>query len=414
METASIGTEAVDRLLGGSLVRGKVYLLEADNGTQPHGLIYPFVREGLDNGELIVYASNEAPAEEVLSQLRDHGVDVEEAIKNKRLVILDLWSEAAKQLPGVIRAGNPADPHKVLYTYEQAYQIAQEMREEAHSRVVMDTLSGSVTTFGFERAHRLASRAVRMMKLGGAVGLSVLVPKMHQPTVAASFEHLYDGVIQLTLQEEHRRLQKYIRVLKSPLSGFETRRFPYEVTPSGFVLSVDFVDATETMKACLHQASEGVLHLFGERCFIMPSGVIATIIHRLLGNNLAVAGQAIYSSIKESTRQIARTLLKWVSGTDPDEILRELSKLTGLLGWGELEFLSEPDSRDYTIILRRSPVAEALRSSNSPVDFIHAALIASMLEAVHNTPYHCEETRCIAQGETYCEFHATPARKRRS
>ena len=410
METASIGTDAVDRLLGGSLVRGKVYLLEADNGTQPHGLIYPFVKEGLDNGELIVYASNEAPAEEVLSQLRDHGIDVDKAVREGRLIILDLWSETTKRIPGVICAGNPSDPHKVLYSYEQAYQVVRERKGEPPSRVVMDTLSGSVTNFGFERAHRLASRAVRMMKLSGAVGLSVLVPKMHPPTVAESFEHLYDGVIQLTLQEEHGHLQKYIRVLKSPLPGFDTRRLPYEATPSGFVLSIDLIDTSRTMKAGLHQASEGVLHFFGKRCFIIHSGVIASLIQRLLAR--PDKGAEIYSRIKESAGRVIIPLLKGMPASESKDLLQSFSKFMGLLGLGDLEFVAEPDGKNYTIILRHSPIGEALRGFGSPVDFIHAALIAFMLEAVHGIPYHCEEIRCAAQGELHCEFRATPSKGR--
>ncbi|MFX1562408.1 MAG: RAD55 family ATPase [Promethearchaeota archaeon] len=236
MEATSFGVQVLDKLLGGSLVRGKTYLLEADSGTQPRSITYPFVKNALDTGELVIFASNEEPAEDVAVRLQDYGIAVDAAIKAKQLLLLDLWSENEEEAQGIIRAGNPADPHKVLFVYSQAYEYAVKNLTRMKSRLILESLSGSVTQFGFERAHRMASRVVRMMKQGGVVGLSVLVPKMHAPTVSESFKYLYDGVIQLTVQDENDRLQKYIRVVKSPLPGFITRRIPYEVTNNGFMI----------------------------------------------------------------------------------------------------------------------------------------------------------------------------------
>ncbi len=228
----SFGIAEIDQLLGGSLLRGKSYLLEADNGTQPQSLVYAFIKYALDHKELVVYASNEEPAEDVISWLSDSGVDVDKAIKAKQLLILDLWSETEDKLLGTIRVVNPSDPHKVMFVYNQAYDFISK-RKKQPSRVIVDSFSGTVTNFGFERAHRLASRTVRLMKLAGCVGLAVLVPKMHPATVSESFKHLHDGVIQLTLVEVHDKLQKFVRILKSPRPHYNTRRIPYDVTPSG-------------------------------------------------------------------------------------------------------------------------------------------------------------------------------------
>jgi KaiC/GvpD/RAD55 family RecA-like ATPase len=238
MKPASTGINAIDKLLGGSLLRGKVYLLEADNGTRPTGLIYPFVKNALKQGEMIVFACNERPAEEVMEELQEYTIDVEAAIKAKQLVVLDLWTETEQSIDGVIYAGNPGDPHKVMYAYQRAYEDVMKREKRIPIRVIMDSLSGAVMNFGFERAYRLASRACRLMKLGKAVGLSVVVPGMHQDIVAESFEHLYDGVIRLTLDEDPEIIQRYIRIIKSPISDFDSRLVPYEVTQTGFKLTI--------------------------------------------------------------------------------------------------------------------------------------------------------------------------------
>jgi KaiC/GvpD/RAD55 family RecA-like ATPase len=405
----SFGIDEIDQLLGGSLLRGRSYLLEADNGTQPQSLLYPFIKYAITQGELVVFATNEAPAEDVLAKLKDYSINVDKVIKAKQLLVLDLWSENEENRPGIIRAGNPDDPHKVLYTYNQAYKIALEERAEMPRRVVMESLSGAVSNFGYERAHRLAIRAVRMMKIGQAVGLSVLIPKMHPPTVSESYRRLYDGCIQLTLEEHHNRLQKFIRILKSPLPSFETRRIPYEVASSGLAISIDGIEKAEEMKSGLHQVAEGVLQLFGERCMILPTEALAHLVRQLLTEkDISKVGPDIYASTYKSVRRAPTFLLKRITSADPDNPLKGFTRIIKLLGFGDLEISKDPTSEEYTIILRKSPIAEVMKGFGAPVDFIHAGIIAAMLEELEGKPMRCQETMCLAKGDTHCEFQAGP------
>ncbi len=405
----SFGIADIDQLLGGSLICGKSYLLEADNGTQPQSIIFPFIKHALTKGELVVFATNEGPAEDVLVKLKEYSINIDKAIKGEQLLILDLWSENEDNGPGILRAGNPDDPHKVLYTYNQAFKNALEDREDRPRRVVMESLSGAVSTFGFERANRLADRATRMMKIGQAIGLSVLIPKMHPPTVSESFRHLYDGCIQLTLQEHHNRLQKFIRILKSPLSGFETRRIPYEVTDAGLAISLNGIEKSEEMKTGLHQVAEGVLQLFGERCMILPTEALAHLVRQLLTEkDIAKVGPDIYASTYKSVRRAPTLLLKRIKTANPDNPLKGFTRIVKLLGFGDLEISKDPTSEEYTIILRKSPVAEVMKGFGAPVDFIHAGIIAAMLEELEGKPMRCQETMCLAKGDKHCEFQAGP------
>ncbi|MFX1474663.1 MAG: RAD55 family ATPase, partial [Promethearchaeota archaeon] len=139
----SFGITVVDQLLGGSLLRGKSYLLEADNGTQPHSLVFAFVNPALSQGELVVYASNEEPAEDVMTKLGDSGIDVAQAIKKEQLLFLDLWTEKEEPIPGVLRVGNPGDPHKVMFVYNQAYDFISKRKTRTPSRVIIESFSGT-------------------------------------------------------------------------------------------------------------------------------------------------------------------------------------------------------------------------------------------------------------------------------
>ena len=413
LEAISSGIGEIDRLLGGYLVRGKVYLLEADNGTQPQGIILPFIDNGLKTNELVIYACNERPAEEVLDQLREYKIEVDTAIAGKQLLLLDLWSEGELNAPGVIGVGNPADPHKVMYSYQQVYQFAMSREPRLPFRIVTDSLSGSVMTFGFDRAYRLASRATRLMKLGHSVGLAVVVPKMHEKFVSESFERLHDGVIRLVLTEESDRVQRYIRVFKSPLPGFQGQRTPYEVTSKGIELSVDLIDAPPEVRANLSMIKHGILELSNERVVITPFSILNTMLRNLaMSFELEALLPVLTSAAYESLQQVVHNLLELFTGQEAHEKLGGFLKLMGLIGLGRMRVSYDEEDAEFNVILEDSPFSFSIGNLGIAVDFIHAAILSNLFEAVYKKPYIAEEVLCIGKGDPHCEFRVYPAKKK--
>lgn len=412
MEAVSSGIAEIDRLLGGYLVRGKVYLLEADNGTLPQGILLPFVKNGLSTNELVIFSSNERPAEEVLEQLREYNIEVDTAIAKKQLLILDLWSEGQIDAPGIICAGNPADPHKVMYSYQQVFHFAANRDPKIPFRIVTDSLSGAVMTFGFERAYRLASRAVRLMRLGQGVGLSVVVPRMHEPIVTESFERLYDGIIRLVLEEEQDRLQRYIRVLKSPLPGFQGQRVPYEITSKGIEMSVDLIQAPPEVKVGMNMIKLGVLELFNERIVIFPFTIITTLLRNLaLSFELETLIPVLMAAAQEGLHQVIPNLLVQFKGQEPQEQIGGFIKMVGLLGLGHMQVSYDAEDKEFNVILDQSPIGSAMKDIGMAIDFIHSAMLSNLFEAVLGQPYITEEILCIGKGDPHCEFRAYPAKK---
>ncbi len=412
LEAVSSGIGEIDRLLGGYLVRGKVYLLEADNGTQPQGVILPFVKNGLNTNELVIFASNECPGEDVLDQLREYGIEVDTTIANKQLLILDLWSEGKIEAPGVVSVGNPADPHKVLYSYQQVYQFAINREPRLPFRIVNDSLSGLVMTFGFERAYRLASRAARLMKLGQSVGLSVVVPRMHDPLVSESFERLYDGVIRLVLEEEQDRVQRFVRVLKSPIPGFQGQRVPYEITSKGIQMSVELIETPQEIKAGLNMVKHGVLQFFDERIVITPFSILSSLLRNLaLSFELETLIPVLMSSAQEAMHEVVPKLLAQFKGQEIPAQIGGFAKMVGLLGLGNMQISYDEEDQEFTIMLEHSPLATSLKDLGLAIDFIHSAMLSNLFEAVLDQPYITEEILCVAKGDPHCEFRSYPAKR---
>jgi predicted hydrocarbon binding protein/KaiC/GvpD/RAD55 family RecA-like ATPase len=389
-------------------------LLEADNGTQPQGIILPFIDNGLKTNELVIYACNERPAAEVLDQLREYKIEVDTAIAGKQLLLLDLWSEGEINAPGVISVGNPADPHKVMFSYQQVYQFAMDREPRIPFRIVTDSLSGSVMTFGFDRAYRLASRATRLMKLGHSVGLAVVVPKMHDKFVSESFERLHDGVIRLVLTEEANRVQRYIRVLKSPLPGFQGQRTPYELTSKGIEMSVDLIDAPPEVRAYLSMVKQGMLELSGERVVITPFSILNSMLRNLaMSFDLEALLPVLTSAAHEGLHQVVLNILELFQGQEAHEKLGGFLKLMGLIGLGRMHVTYDEDDSEFNLTLEDSPFSFSLGDLGIAVDFIHAAMLANLFEAVYETPYIAEEVLCMGKGDPHCEFRVYPAKKTR-
>jgi archaellum biogenesis ATPase FlaH len=83
--------------------------------------------------------------------------------------------------------------------------------------------------YRFEPAYKLMKIAINMSRLQKAVTLTLLSPKMFDETVVASFEHLFDGILVLTMKRVHGGFQRFIRVKQSPISSFNTDETPYEI-----------------------------------------------------------------------------------------------------------------------------------------------------------------------------------------
>jgi archaellum biogenesis ATPase FlaH len=84
--------------------------------------------------------------------------------------------------------------------------------------------------YKFESTYKLTKAGIDIIRQANSVVLSVVSPKMFEETVIVAFEHLHDGIITLTMkQSERNKYQRFIRVKKSPISGYSTDEVRYEI-----------------------------------------------------------------------------------------------------------------------------------------------------------------------------------------
>jgi KaiC/GvpD/RAD55 family RecA-like ATPase len=86
-----------------------------------------------------------------------------------------------------------------------------------------------IMNYKFEPTYKWTRTGLNLTRQANVTALTVLNPKMFDETTVAAFEHLNDGIIVLSMKELSDKFQRYIRIKRSPITGFSTRIVPYDI-----------------------------------------------------------------------------------------------------------------------------------------------------------------------------------------
>ncbi len=126
------GCPGLDDVLGGGLPSGHVYLLEGEPGTGKTTLALQFVREGLRNGEKVLYITLSESRSDLQSVSRSHGFDIED------VPILELQANEEDLKPeGQYTVFHPAE----VELNDRVQMIMKEVKKHRPDRLVVDALS---------------------------------------------------------------------------------------------------------------------------------------------------------------------------------------------------------------------------------------------------------------------------------
>ncbi|MEM3406437.1 MAG: V4R domain-containing protein [Nitrososphaerota archaeon] len=102
---------------------------------------------------------------------------------------------------------------------------------------------------------------------------------------------------------------------------------------------------------------------------------------------------------KDSTKE----LLKEIKNKD---FFKKLSKFysSNGCGWFKIKKINIDPNKGGNIQIEQSFIAEEYGKSEKPVCDFLAGYFVGMLEEIYKKEYTCEETKCIAKGDKYCEF----------
>jgi predicted hydrocarbon binding protein len=150
---------------------------------------------------------------------------------------------------------------------------------------------------------------------------------------------------------------------------------------------------------------EGRIVLFNQRITMNPAYTNVMIQKELEKINSA---HIIYDSMKELGKQWTRDLQKNY-GTKYKDVVKWGINVVTLAGWGTVKIMADKPSEKFLIFrLEDSAVGKTILrnygKSKIPVDYSFRGMLAGTFSVLFNTNMDCIETKCIAMGNSICEF----------
>jgi KaiC/GvpD/RAD55 family RecA-like ATPase len=212
---ASTGISSLDELLGDGYPDRSSILVTGPSGIGKEALAYWFARSGLVQNDFCFYVTHR-PVPDVLRGMRSFGIASER---------LPEWMASS----GSDKRCDLNDSTSISFNIKQALISNKDRR----IRIVTDVLSPLLLLNPMDSMYRYWTQLIGELKQYDAILLALMDEGMHQPSVIASMEQLFDSVIEMRIYEQGLSLTTLLRVKKmlglQPLQGY----FKFSFTKTG-------------------------------------------------------------------------------------------------------------------------------------------------------------------------------------
>ncbi len=194
-----LGIERLDNLLGGGVPCGSTVLVEGPPGSGKTSFAAKFIYDGALRGEKGVYVSFVEGKVSFYSFMKSLGMDFYKLEKEGLVTFIEaipLHNEEAARL-----------------IIERVLMMAL---EEGIKRVVIDSVTVLIQTFGLEKARELLTTTLlRELKRMGVTTLLISEkPRSYTESEVSVEEYIADTVIELNYRLEYGKIVRYMRILK--------------------------------------------------------------------------------------------------------------------------------------------------------------------------------------------------------
>lgn len=151
---------------------------------------------------------------------------------------------------------------------------------------------------------------------------------------------------------------------------------------------------------------EGEISLLGNRVVLMPSYSLSGILKNA-GENPEI-GKILYYESKGCLRDGFAKVVRQKYGLTGGRLVDWLINVGHVAGWGQISLVRHTASNDAVedVFHVKNPPSLRLAKSARPVDHIFRGMIAGGESMAFDADMEAIETKCVAQGNPYCEFVA--------
>jgi KaiC/GvpD/RAD55 family RecA-like ATPase len=204
----STGVKGLDKLLGGGLLLGENVLWEVESGTFAREFLYSFMRQGIIEGNQVIYLEFIYPPQAIMLQLAPL-IKTLPSGWEKKLLVLDCFSEAAGQgelifndfydkAPSWIRkVPSSKDPDRFHHFFGR---IEREFVTPG-TRFVFNSLSIMEHNWGRDAVKAFFGHVCPALYAYQTLAYWTMAKNAHSKEFCALIEHMTQVVIDLTRQE---------------------------------------------------------------------------------------------------------------------------------------------------------------------------------------------------------------------
>jgi hypothetical protein len=404
MEFISSGNSELDVLLGGGFIRNSSVLFLTEAGSMGEIVALNLFANRLSMGDSGFIIDLDIPPRRVREWFKFKKVDIEKFEKNGRFFIVDGFSRMYGERPSEEKyvIDKPRD-----IVYINAYMAELTQIIEQHEPVLFSLMfSSNFFLFRKQGLDKITNFIYKVRVMLSQFGVCVFVfdKGMLDEKSLRTLEHAFDYVLDIRVSEKDRKFQKYLRVVKSPSPNYLDEFVPYEIRPGGVALSTRTIEEFDYIKQQLKMLNEGVLELLGSRVVILDSNFYSMIFAKIMDEfGYEEASEFMYQQGKKGIPLI-KNFREQFKITDIKKAVESFAKLMELRGSGKLEIIFDEKINGYRFKLINSPICSYFKNLGKTAGWVTAGLFAGSFETYTGDSYECEEVKCVAKGDDYCEF----------
>lgn len=158
---------------------------------------------------------------------------------------------------------------------------------------------------------------------------------------------------------------------------------------------------------------DGRMSLMSVPINIIPTSILRDMQKGMIdANGFEKAYERIYLGAKKGSHEYNSKFIAKHGFSDMRKTINWQKKIVMFSGWGNID-IAEIDFKKSEFVARfkNSPFPEMYGKSKYPVDIIVAGFIAGAFKANMKKDIDCVETKCVALGNSCCEFVVGPRDK---
>ncbi len=215
-ESLKFGIEKIDKAIRYELSNDHALLLRGKQGIERDLIIAFFVKEGLESGGSVIFATGKEPPDAIKRRLMLLGVDVPKYVEPGYLIFIDWYSKLVERVHGVEVTGNVVRCSSGLTNVSVAFDSAFSLCQTQQVRVVVDFVSDAIINVDFDTALDFMGALRAKLRTRRFCGLFTLNGSVHSKQELGAFQEHFDCVLDISQHVEQGAIQNCISLVSFP------------------------------------------------------------------------------------------------------------------------------------------------------------------------------------------------------